>query len=90
MFNRAYLYQYHRHPRPLQESAMLANHGGMTLDATVNFRAPLQETGPPLSQEDAVLQAVQEASGVRLDVVQESLHQRNLPTALVTGLNGVS
>ena len=83
LFNRAY----HRHP--LQETAMQANHGWVTLDAAVNFRAPLQETGPPLSQEDAVLQAVQEANGVRLDVrvVQESLYQRNLPTGFLVKLD---
>ena len=47
------------------------------------LRDPVQASGPPLLQEKAVLQAVQEASGV-LDV-QESLYQRNLPAALVTG-----
>ena len=57
--------------------------------ACLNY--PLQETQPPLLQEEAVLQAVQEASGtcsavLNARVVQESLHQRNLPTAMVTGL----
>ena len=84
-FNRADL----RHP--LQERAMQAN-GRVELNATANLGYPVQETEPPLSQEDAVLQAVQEASGVRLGVrvVQESLHQRNLPSARVTGRTGVS
>ena len=81
-FNRANL----RHP--LQERAMQAN-GRVELNATANLGYPVQETEPPLSQEDA---AVQEASGVRLGVrvVQLSLHQRKLPSARVTGRTGVS
>ena len=45
---------------------------------------PLQEAELPLPQEDAELQTVQ---GVGLDanVAQESLYQRNLSMALVTG-----
>ena len=47
------------------------------------LRDPIQETREPLSQENAVMQAVQEVSGLQV-VVQESLYQRNLSAALVT------
>ena len=48
------------------------------LNARVSPRPPLQETEPLLPQQ---------ANGVWLGagVAQESLYQRNLPTALVTG-----
>ena len=61
----------------IQEANVLAGVGGY-------LRHPLQETEPPLLQEGAVLQVVQEANGTVLGV-PESLHQRNLPKALVIG-----
>ena len=76
---------------PLQERAVRTN-GRVELNATANLVYPVQETEPPLLQEDVVLQAVEEAIDVRLAVrvAQESLHQRSLPSALVTGQTGVN
>ena len=66
-----------REEAAIQEANVLAGVGGY-------LRHPLQETEPPLLQEGAVLQVVQEANGTVLGV-PESLHQRNLPKALVIG-----
>ena len=76
---------------PLQERSVQAN-GRAELNARANLGDPVQETKPPLLQEDTVLQAVQVASGVRLGVrvEQESLHQRNLSSALVNKQTWVS
>ena len=48
---------------------------------------PTQETESPWLQGDAMRQAVRHANDVRLDarVAQETLTQRNLPTAQVIG-----